>query len=299
MVSFSLGAGPGLQPSHLITAEVLPRADRSCQRWAVSIIPKQKPKIPRITFRAVQPLNLSDENWQAIEASYGHSISQEIRTQIKAVTTQFLQFATAEDTGLMNDAVKRIRRLRARAQSFNAAILERSIEDAAREDITAKKMSKERIREYVDDELALTYALLNYDQPLPGRNYVSRISLELGRFVNACNEVLDFAPQYDYWPDGGAWEVWIRQLTGILKIHHLPTGARKDSAKIKDDKFSAFVTFVQTLQTFLPRKHIRAQHSRVALATAINKARKESKPLVAPRKLRARKSGRNTNNSRP
>jgi len=170
---------------------------------------------------------LSDENWQAIEASYGYSISQEIRTQIKTVTTRFLQFATAEDTGLMNDAVKRIRRLRARAQSFNAAILERSIKDAAREDIPAEKMIKERIREYVDDELALTYALLNYDQPLPWRNYVSRISLELGRFVNACNEVLDFAPQYDYWPDGGAWEVWIRQLTGILKKPSSANGRQK------------------------------------------------------------------------
>jgi len=249
-------------------------------------MPKTKGKIPRITFRAVQPFSLSDENWRTIEEAYGQSISQEIRTQLAAVTTRFLQLAIAEDSGLfMDDAVKRISRLCERAQSLNDAIKERPIDDP--------------IREYVDEEVAFTYALLNYDQPLPARNYVGRISLELGRFVNACDEVLGFAPKYNYWPDGGAWEVWIRQLTGILKMHNLPTGVRKDSAKLKEDKFSAFAIFVQTLQKFIPPEHIRAQNSLFALSTAIDKARTKSKPLVAPRKLRVRKPGRNTSSSRP
>jgi len=187
-------------------------------------MPKSKGKIPRITFRAVQPINLSDENWRTIEGAYGQSISRQIRTQISVATTRFLQLAVAEDTGLMNDAVKRVRRLRGRAVSLIDAIGAASLIDATKE-----CPGEDAIREYVDEELALIYALLNYDQPLPTgkHNYVGRISVELGRFVKVCDEMLNFSPQYDYWPDGGAWEVWIRELTGIFKAHHLPRGGQQ------------------------------------------------------------------------
>jgi hypothetical protein len=243
-------------------------------------MPKTKGKIPLIKLRAVQPFKLSDESWRTVETAYSQSISPEIRTQIANVTTRFLQLAIAERTGSMNDAVERIRRLRDRALSLNDAIKERPIDDA--------------IREYVDDELAQTYALLNYDEPLPARNYVGRLSLELGRFVNACNEVLNFAPKYDYWPDGGAWEVWIRQLTGILDAHGLQTGARKDATKNKADKASSFVEFVYSFQKLLPNQYVRGQHSKGALATSIAKARRGSKALVGRRKARARSPGRKT-----
>jgi len=243
-------------------------------------MPKSKGKIPRITVPPIQPFNLSDENWGKVEDSYGQSISQEIRTQINAAIARFVQFAVAEDSGLtINDAVKRITRLRERALSFIDAIKEHPVEDA--------------IRMWVDEELELFYEQSNYDHQLLVRNYVGQLSLELGRFVNVCNEMLDYTSRYNNWPDGGAWETWIRQLTDMLELRRMPTGVRKDTAKLKEDKFSVFAKFIYTLQKFLPSKYTRAQHSLVAIATAIINARQESKPPVARKKsARAKKPRR-------
>lgn len=253
-------------------------------------MPKTKGKIPRITFQAVQPIDLSDENWKTIEEAYGHPISREVRTQIKAVTAQFLQFALAEDTGSMENAVQRVTRLRNCTRSLIEAIDARAITDVT--------------RGYVDDVLGLNYARLSSGKlrealrirtvPLAAHKYVREIYADLERFVNACNLTLkefDYVSQNDYWTSGGAWEVWIRELTDILKSQHLPTGARKDTA----NRASPFVEFVYKLQTFLPKRHTRAQHSKSALATAIAKARRASKFPLAP-KARARKTGRNATN---
>ena len=109
---------------------------------------------------------------------------------------------------------------------------------------------------------------------------------DLARFLSACDltvQWLEQDAQQDYWPEGGAWEHWIRQLTIILREHDLPTGARKD----KSGRASPFVSFVFELQSLLPRKLIRSQHSKSALAVSIHKARRGSKPAVT-RKIRAR-----------
>jgi hypothetical protein len=114
---------------------------------AVGIMPKTKGKIPRITFPAVQPIDLNDENWKTIEEAYRHPISQEVRTQIEIFIAQFLQLAIAEETGLLEDAVQRVMRLGDCAQSLIKAIDARPITDVT--------------RDYVDDSLGMNYARLN------------------------------------------------------------------------------------------------------------------------------------------
>jgi hypothetical protein len=252
---------------------------------AVAIVPKPKRKIPRIRFGALKPINLTAENWLAVEKAYGRSVPQEAREQIEMVTARFLQLAVAEDTGSMNDAIQRAARLRKCAQSLIDAIRSRPIDDIT--------------REYIDDELAEIYTELKCESEkcFPTRNYVSKFSLEVGRFVNACDTLLDHASQYDYWPNGAAWEVWIRELIGILNAHALSTGVRKDAHEqatgvrkdtdmIKSRGPSPFVEFVFALQSFVPRKHARATHSKGALAVAIHNARRETKQLVTPKKGR-------------
>ena len=237
---------------------------------------RPKGKIPRIRFGEFQPITLRDESWQTIEAAYGQSFSQEARTQISAVTNEFVQFALAESTGTIDDAVRRTKRISKSAQSLIAAIEERVVGDVT--------------RDYVDEELGLSYAQLNGDEGNGAHKYVSGIVFALSSFVNACSLTLQKLSEVsanNYWPDGGAWEAWIRQLTSILNAHDLPTAVRKDTDKQKSDRPSPFVVFVSTLQTFLPQEHIRGQHSKGALAVAIHKARQESKPPVAPRKTRA------------
>ena len=242
---------------------------------AVAVMSRPKGKIPRIRFDEFQPITLRDESWQTIEAAYCQSFSQKARTEISAVTNQFLQFALAESsTGTIDDAVRRTKRISKSAQSLIAAIEERVVGDVT--------------RDYVDEELGLSYAQLNGDEGNEAHKYVSGIVSALFRFVNVCSltvQKLSEVSANNYWPDGWAWEAWIWQLTSILNAHDLPTAVRKDTDKQKSDRPSPFVVFVSTLQTFLPQEHIRGQHSKGALAVAIYKARQGSKAPVAPRKL--------------
>jgi len=267
------------------------RADRPLGGAAVAIMPKPKGRIPRANLRAARPITLNDEDWQTIETNYGRSIPTEARAQIIVVTNKFLRWAQAENTGLMQDAVKRADRLRKRARSLMAAINERPIGDVT--------------REYVDDEIALSYSRLEiddrrFDKRLPTRNYVSWACLELSRFVGACEGALkEFADasQYNYWTAGAYWEAWVRDLTHLLETRRLPTTARKDTDKDKSISYSGtspFVKFLRAFQNHIPSEYVRAQHSRLALADAIHKARRRSKPFVEPKNSRTRKSGRNT-----
>ena len=251
-------------------------------------MPKPKGKIPRIVLPAAPPIVFTVENWNTIEAAYGRKLSGQVREQILRTTREFLQLAKAEKTGSMDDAVQRARRLREYAQQLVNVITSRHFRDVT--------------REYVDDEIALQYSLLDVDdKQFPARSsYVARFSVELTRFTIACDEtlrVLNEASQHNYWPDGGAWDVWIRDLTSMLEAHGLPTAASKDTDK-RPDRTSPFTSFVLALQTVLPKEHVRTRQAG-ALGVAIHKARQESKPLTAPRKARLPKSGRDTGNSAP
>ena len=238
-------------------------------------MPKVKGKISRITFQAIKPPNLSVQNWKAIEEEYGRSIPVNTRAEITGATVRFLQLAAAQKNApLKDDALERISRLRKRAQSFLDAINEPPVGD--------------ELRHYVDENLALTYSLFDFDNPLSTRSYVLGLGLELKRFVRVCDEDRELLTQYDFWPSGRAWQIWIRELTKILENQRLPTGVRKDGQNP-----SQFANFVWSLHSFLPREYIRAAHSKGALATAISKSRNESKPLVR----RTRNAGRNTKRS--
>ena len=237
-------------------------------------MPRRKGKIPRITFGPAKPIQLTEETWREIEKAYGSLISQQARTQITRVTTQFLQQASAEKTGLLDDAVQRATELRDRAQALLGTIDDRPIEDV--------------IREYVDEAVALNYAMLKFDQGFSARSYVGYFSLEVSRFVIACETTLrefEEYEQFDFWPDGWAWGGWIRGLARIAASHNLPRRVSKDP----NSRRSPFVALVDALQSHLPAEHARAHHSEGALAGAINKALRWSKPpLVRKRAVKGR-----------
>jgi hypothetical protein len=135
------------------------------------------------------------------------------------------------------------------------------------------------IREYVDEEIAFRYAISKYENSTPILEYVSTFERELERFSKACQDTISFLLDYDFWPAGGAWDIWITQLTQVLARHGLPTTVRKDSDKAKTDKASPFVEFVDAVQQLIPERFRRSSHSKPALATAIYKARKRPKRL--------------------
>jgi hypothetical protein len=256
-------------------------------------MPRPKGKIPRIFVRPIAPLHLSDKNWLAIEAAYDNSLPPGIRRQIEIATTHFLENAEAENTGSMDHAIARVKRMRKSAHSLLDAI-----EDPRGGNVT---------EEYVDEELYKSHARLIGAElckllrvptlPFAGPNYVSELYRDLAYFVGACDltlESLDSASRYNYWPEGGAWEDWIRRLTDILKAHDLPTEARKDAAGYSAKRASPFVKFISRVQTFLPKGYVRGDtKSKSSLAERIYKARSRPKPAVSRRKTYARVPGRN------
>jgi hypothetical protein len=68
-------------------------------------------------------------------------------------------------------------------------------------------------------------------------------------------------------PKGELWNAWVRRISALLDKRGLPTGARKD------DRVSPFVALVQQLQQYIPEQYRQGDHSPVALAKAIGKAR--------------------------
>jgi hypothetical protein len=282
------GAGlPSVAPH--TTAEVLLRTDVFIGGDWRCIVPRSRGKIPRISLRSIEPICLTKENWRAVERGYGQALSPEVRQQIITITNSFIRSASAENTGSISDAIKRATLLRKQSQALVSTINERAVGDVT--------------REYVDDELTLSYARINHDKrceflgassvPLAARKYIRELNAELQRFVEACDMTLrelDHAALYNYWPEGGAWSAWIQQLTRLVTTYRLPTGVSKDFRS----RTSPFVALVDALQAFVPRKYARPR-SIGALAEAIHKARQGRKPSVELRKGRAKKSGLNTN----
>ena len=211
---------------------------------------------------------------------YGRQIPDEARSDIIAATYEFLRLAYAEDDAPSKaDALQRLKNLKGPTESLQKAINKLPVDNP--------------IREYVDEEIAFAYSISNYEDSTPILEYISTFERELERFSKACQDIIIFLSTHDFWPAGGAWDIWIRQLTRILDHHRLPRFARKDSDKAKSDKASQFVELVDALQRLIPALFRRSNHSKPALASAIHKARKYSKPLARKHSLPGR------NNSRP
>jgi hypothetical protein len=267
---------------HLITtAEVLLRADLTIGgAGGLLRMPRISGKIPRITIRGEMGLCVTEEGWRLIEERYGHQISDEARSAVNAVTNKFLQLASAEeDAPSKEDALNRLRSLKDRTDSLHEAINELPVDNP--------------VRQYVDEEIAFAYTISQYENAIAILEYISLFERGLERFSKACDETITFLSEHNFWPTGGAWDVWIRQLTKILDAYDLPTAARKDSDKAKSNQASQFIELVYAFQRLLPEQVRRSMHSKPALATAIHKARKYSKPLSSKRQ-----AGAGGNNSR-
>jgi hypothetical protein len=228
--------------------------------------PKLIGKIPLITMSAgasralrevARAFNLVEEDWRLIEKKYGRQIPVQARSDIIAATYEFLQLAYAEDIAPSKaDALGRLENLESQTESLQKAINELPVDNP--------------IREYVDEEIAFAYSISKYD------SHLSTFERELERFSKACQDTIAFLSNHVFWPAGGAWEIWIRQLIRILDRYELPTSARKDSAKAKSDKASQFVELVASLQELIPTLFRRSDHSthpRVAVPYPIPMAR--------------------------
>jgi hypothetical protein len=161
-------------------------------------MPTPRGKIPRINYVAVDQIKFSDKDWKGIEDAYGRPISPGARALIVTATNALVRWAAAENTSLMEDALERVKRLHKQTKALVTAIGDRPPGDV--------------IREYVDDEIALSHARQNDSKfhkllgirmaPLAGRKYVVEFLHDLNQFASACElaqRELCYASKYNYW----------------------------------------------------------------------------------------------------
>jgi hypothetical protein len=126
-------------------------------------MPRLSGKIPLITMsagasrairEAARAFHLVEEDWRLIEEKYKRQIPDEARRDIIAATYKFLRLAYAEDDApLKADALKRLENLKSQTESLQKEINELPVDN--------------RIREYVDEEIAFRYSISNYESPTP------------------------------------------------------------------------------------------------------------------------------------
>jgi hypothetical protein len=104
------------------------------------------------------------------------------------------------------------------------------------------------------------------------------VTQPLSLFRLACDEALNqmksLSSKKWMWRDGEAWDRWVVQLSDLAGTNALPTASSFSRPKLKPEKASPFVRFVDQLQDKIPKQYQRSRQSLVALAEAIKRARK-------------------------
>ena len=203
--------------------------------------------------------SISNDDWKRIESAYGHVVPTKARKKIQRVMLQFFQFAEVEQRARpVSEARKRVERVKKAATELKTAIFE---QDIGRD---ARTYANSLIRRYFNDA-----RVKSGDGP-------RQLGTLMTSLIVACNHALQHLshPNNLGLKKGEAWEGLVRGLTAILKNHHLQIKVRKDFDKNKTGKPSPFVLFMRELQSCLPDKFRRSEHSDVALAEAIHRARR-------------------------
>ena len=221
---------------------------------------RSTPTIPISTLPSRDPkFSISNNDWQRIESAYGPAVPTDARKQIQRVMLQFLQFVEAEQRARpVSEARKRVERVKKAATEFKTAMFE---QDIGRD---ARTYANSLIRLYFNDA-----RVKSGDGP-------RQLGTLMTSLIVACNRALRDLnhPNNLGLKKGEAWEGFVCVLSAILKSHHLPIEVRKDSDKNKTGKPSPFVSFMRELQSCLPDKFRRSEHSDVALTEAIYRARR-------------------------
>jgi len=113
-----------------------------------------------------------------------------------------------------------------------------------------------------------------------------RLRLLLALLVHACTSALAELDDRNLpgHREGDCWRDWVRALMRIAKQNKLPFRVGNDP---DPDKASAFVVLAHELQLCMKPEARRYMHSKVALAKAINRARRPDGVRARSRKSRA------------
>ena len=234
---------------------------------------RRYPKIPRtIAFNI--PFELDSSDWERIERAYGKSLSPQLRDKVVRITKDFLYWASAEETPPLRDAQKRAKSLRKHAESLLKEM---------------QRTTDNEVAPYTDELIDLYFRRFWFEEFQCKAEVVQdalppEVVAALSIFLRACDGALSemdaLSQQTWMWQDREAWDVWITELTELLKAEGLPTAAATTVSKDKVG-YSPFVKFIKQLQNDIPGEFERSQWSSGALTEAIKRARKSRNKFQA------------------
>jgi hypothetical protein len=203
----------------------------------------------------------TNEQWKQIERAYHQTLTDNVRQDIVAATINFLRFEPFER------AAEPV--LLARARLLTVQKAAKCVHDALvpAPAVTPTVYADHIVKRHFADE---TF----WSRKFRGRN--SDKFVRLRRVIVSLLDACTFAladlddPNLSGHHEGDCWGGWVRDLMRIAKQHKLPIGARTDTTHGP----SPFVELVRELQQYVLPEARRHTHSDVALAKAIQRARR-------------------------
>lgn len=231
---------------------------------------RSKEKLSFASTDSKPKLKTSSADWRRIEAAYGHLLSKTLRQQIRKETNKFLAWVVFEHTVRpKSEAAKRAHQFKKAVQDVRRVFFQRP-------------QSITRDVDFFVQHRICEHQGLRWEK---GRNGLQALVLKLDRIVSqGCDRVIaELRAREPGFRAGETWDLWVRNLTKILKLEGLPTQARKDTDKQTESSLpSPFIGFLRELQQCIPPEFRRSTHSDGALAQAIYEAR--SAPRREPKR---------------
>jgi hypothetical protein len=218
-----------------------------------------------VTKRVGKPIAFSVNDRLAIEAKYGHKLTSEQWKQITDVTSVLTIYIPGINVASSARLVlSKFKKLEAAAKSLRS------------------EFSKTPDYEiFTPQEIYWTFFARRQRPP--------RLSEEfqfLEDILGAVTKFSEFAVQQlqkpnpkqsNHWftlSESDVWNIWVNELTEIMKDSGLPYKIRKDRDKNTHDTQSSFVMFIKELQKVLPKECRKFTQSDYALAQGISRARR-------------------------
>jgi hypothetical protein len=234
---------------------------------------RSKPKLSFAAAGSRPKLVISKADWERIEAAYGHVLPDAVRRKVRAAAREFLDWASFETAAATKaEAIARVQFIQKAARNFREQVFLCPPGIAKHADFYARHL--------ICRSLGLKFE--------GGQDGLQNLAFRMERNIfRGCDRALaqlrgEAAAKIQF-RAGMNWDAWIRQLGVILSEHQLPITVRKDSAKARSSKPSAFVAFVRELQACVPKDYWRSPALRsdvdanAALSTAIARARRVTK----------------------
>jgi hypothetical protein len=212
----------------------------------------RKSRKPRTSFyQEPEPRtewSLTDADWEEIQEAYGHSLPNDLRSEIVEAVNDYIHFAQVEQNKAdAADAIAFLTKLKEKASSL-ADLLAGSLSHPA--EVSARDVLR-------------THYFFDQDDPDflhgPHETKAEALAEELRALVASATALAgDLKADVQYKPrrkKPDAWEVMIVRLTEAVAAHGLPCKAVKGSA-------SEFVVLVQELQEQFPTEFRLHQYGR-------------------------------------